>query len=153
MPLYLVRHGQADVGIFNPDPSLTVEGRAEVDRMAHLSSAFALPVSQILYSSKIRTRQTAAIMGHYLKPSSGIKETKGIDPNDDVTKISNIIETSNNTMLVSHLPFLEGLLSYLILGTTDKTIIMFQTAGIVCLDKKSEEEFWHIRWALMPDMK
>jgi len=153
MPLYLVRHGQADLGTFNPDPSLAAEGRAEVDRMAHLLSAFAIPVSQVLYSSKIRARQTAAIMNHYLKPSSGINEIKGINPNDDVTEISNIIEPSNNTMLVSHLPFLERLLSYLIIGTTDKTIIMFQTAGIVCLDKDSGKESWHIKWALMPEMK
>src|SRR3990172_2463972 len=68
MSLCLVRHGQADSGAFNPDPSLTEEGRAAVDRMAHLASAFAIPVSQILHSSKIRARQTAAIMSHYLKP-------------------------------------------------------------------------------------
>ena len=153
MPLYLVRHGQADSGAFNPDPSLTEEGRAEVDRMAHLASAFAMPVSQILHSSKIRARQTAAIMNHYLKPSSGIKEIKGINPNDDVTEISNILEPSNNIMLVSHLPFLERLVSYLVIDTTNKTIIRFQTGGIVCLDRDAEMQSWYIKWALMPDMK
>lgn len=153
MPLYLVRHGQADSGTVNPDPSLTAEGRAAVDRMAHLLSAFAVPVSEILHSRKIRARQTAAIMGHYLRPPSGVKEIKGINPHGDVTKLSDILEPSHNTMLVSHLPFLEGLLSHLIFGTTDKTIVMFQTAGIVCLDRNSGKESWYIKWALMPEMK
>ena len=56
-------------------------------------------------------------------------------------------------MLVSHLPFLERLVSYLIIDTTNKTIIRFQTGGIVCLDKDKEMQSWYIKWALMPDMK
>jgi phosphohistidine phosphatase len=153
MPLYLVRHGQANSGAFNPDPPLTAEGRAEVDRMAHLASAFAFPISQIFYSSKIRARQTAEMMAHYLKPSSGIKEAKGINPDDNVMETSKSLDPSQNTMLIGHLPFLERIVSYLIIGKTDKTIIKFQAGGIVCLDKDATTQGWYIRWALMPDMK
>ena len=153
MPLYLVRHGQADSGNFNPNPTLTAEGGAEVDRIAHLVAAFAIPVSEILHSGKTRARQTAEIMGHYLKPSSGIREIKGINPKDDVAGISKSLDPLKNIMLVSHLPFLERLVSYLLIDTPNKTIIRFQTGGIVCLDEDAEMQAWFIKWALMPYMK
>ena len=153
MPLYLVRHGDAHQKPFDHELSLTKEGEAAIDRIAHLVSALAIPVFEILHSGKTRARQTAGILGHYLKPSLGIKEIKGINPNDDVTGISTSLDPSKNIMLVSHLPFLERLVSYFIIGTMDKTIIKFQTGGIVCLDKDSVMQSWYINWALMPEMK
>jgi len=153
MPLYLVRHGQVDSGILNPDAALTEGGRAAVDRLAHLLSAFAIPVSEINHSGKTRAWQTANIMEHYLKPPLGQKEIKGINPNDDVTEISKSLDPSKNIMLVSHLPFLERLVSYLVVDITDKTIIKFQPGGIVCLDKEALIQSWYIKWALMPEMK
>lgn len=153
MPLYLVRHGQAYLETIDPDRSLTEEGRVAVDRIAHLASAFSLPVSQILHSGKTRARQTAEILAHYLKPSSGIEEIRGINPNDDVIEMSKSLDPSNNTMLVGHLPFLERIVSCLIIGKTDKTIIKFQAGGIVCLDKDLATQGWYIKWALMPEMK
>jgi phosphohistidine phosphatase len=92
-------------------------------------------------------------MGHYLKPPLGEKEIKGINPNDDVMEISTSLDPSTNIMLVSHLPFLERLVSYLILDNTSKTIIKFQAGGIVCLDKDVLVQSWYIKWALMPEMK
>jgi phosphohistidine phosphatase len=153
MPLYLVRHGEAHVKTFNTGSALTEGGRAAVDRLAHLLSAFAIPVSEINHSGKTRAWQTANIMGHYLKPSLGEKEIKGINPNDDVTEISKSLDPSKNIMMVSHLPFLERLVSYLVIDTADKTIIKFQSGGIVCLDKDAVMQSWYIKWALMPEMK
>ena len=153
MPLYLVRHGEAHSETFNTQGSLTEGGRAAVDRLAHLLSAFAIPVSEILHSGKLRARQTADIMGHYLKPPLNIRETKGISPNDDVKEISKSLDPSENIMLVSHLPFLERLVSHLILDNTSKNIIKFQAGGIVCLDKEAVIQSWYIKWALMPEMK
>lgn len=54
---------------------------------------------------------------------------------------------------VSHLPFLERLVSHLIINTINKTIIRFQPGGIVCLDKDAEMQSWFIKWALIPEMK
>ena len=117
------------------------------------AGCFLVPVSQVLHSGKTRARQTAEIMASYLNPSLGVKEIKGINPNDDVTEIPKNLNPLKNIMLVGHLPFLEKLVSYLITGTKDKTIIKFQYGGIVCLDKDSSNQFWHVKWALMPDMK
>jgi len=55
-------------------------------------------------------------------------------------------------MLVGHLPFMERLVSCLITGSPDKSIIKFQTGGIVCLDQIEKNGSWYIKWALMPKM-
>jgi phosphohistidine phosphatase len=152
MPLYLVRHGEAQPEVIDPDRSLTEAGKGTVEGMARLVAAFNIPVSEILHSGKTRARQTAEIFTHHLKPTVGIKEAKRIKPNDDVTKIEPELDPSLNLMLVGHLPYLERLVSYLVTGSPDRPIIKFQTAGIVCLDRIGTHGPWHIKWALMPKM-
>jgi phosphohistidine phosphatase len=149
MPLYLVRHGEAYSEAADPDRPLTEEGRATVDDMAQLAAAFNIPVSQIFHSGKTRARQTADIFSKYLKSSAGVK---AINPNDDVTKIAAELDPALNTMFVGHLPFMERLVSYLITGSPDKSIIKFQAGGIVCLDRIEKNSSWYIKWALMPKM-
>lgn len=152
MPLYLVRHGEAHSETADPDRSLTEMGKATVDHMAQLAASSKIPVSQILHSGKTRARQTAEIFSKYLKPTAGIKEIRAINPNDDVTKIAPELDPALNTMIVGHLPFLERLVSYLITGSTDKSIVKFQTGGIVCLDQDEKDGSWHVKWVLMPKM-
>lgn len=152
MPLYLVRHGEAYSEAADPDRALTEAGKATVDGMAQLATAFKIPVSQISHSGKTRARQTADIFSNYLKPSAGVTEIKAIKPYDDVIKIAPELDPALNTMLVGHLPFMERLVSYLITGSPDKSIIKFQTGGIVCLDQIAKNESWYIKWALMPKM-
>ncbi len=152
MPLYLVRHGEAYSEAADPDRSLTEAGKATVDAMAQLATSFKIPVSQISHSGKTRARQTADIFSKYLKPAAGATEIKAINPNDDVTRIAPELDPALNTMLVGHLPFMERLVSYLITGSPDKSIIKFQAGGIVCLDQIEKNGSWHIKWALMPKM-
>jgi phosphohistidine phosphatase len=152
MPLYLVRHGEAHSGAADPDPPLTESGNATVDGMAQLAAAFSIPVSQILHSGKTRTRQTADIFSRHLKPSEGVAEITAINPYDDVTTIAPELDPAPNTMIVGHLPYLERLVSYLVTGSPDRSIIKLQTGGIVCLDRMEKHGSWHVKWALMPKM-
>lgn len=152
MPLYLVRHGDAYTETADPDRSLTEAGKETVDGMGQRLAAFKIPVSQIFHSGKTRARQTAEILSHYLTGSERVAEIKGIHPYDDVTKIALSLDPTLNTMLVGHLPFMERLVSYLITGSMDQTIIKFQTGGIVCLDRIGQNGPWQIHWALMPKM-
>ena len=152
MPLYLVRHGEAYSEEVDPDRSLTEAGKAAVDDMAQLADSFKIPVSQIFHSGKTRARQTADIFSGYLKPSAGVTEIKAINPHDDVTKIAPKLDPALNTMIVGHLPFMERLVSYLITGSPDKSVIKFQAGGIVCLDQIEKNGSWYIKCALMPKM-
>jgi len=152
MPLYLVRHGEAYSETVDPDRPLTEAGRATVAGMAQRAAAFNVPVSQVCHSGKTRARQTAEIFSAYLKPSAGLTEIKAVQPYDDVTIIVPELDPALNVMLVGHLPFMERLVSYLITGSRDITIIQFQAGGIVCLDQDEKTRPWHIKWALMPKM-
>ena len=152
MPLYLVRHGEAYSEDVYPEPSLTESGKATVHRMAQMVAASKISVSRICHSEKNRARQTADILSHYLKPSAGITEMKGLKPYDNVALIVPQLDATPNAMFVGHLPFMERLVTYLITGSTDRTVIRFQTSGIVCLDQTASHESWHIKWALMPQL-
>jgi phosphohistidine phosphatase len=55
-------------------------------------------------------------------------------------------------MLVGHLPFLEKLTSYLVIGSDEKPIFKFQNGGIMCLHKESDSQTWIIKWTLMPNI-
>jgi phosphohistidine phosphatase len=153
MSLYLVQHGLTYSEAIDPERSLSATGKANVDRIAMLAAEAKVPVAKILHSGKLRARQTAEIMAAHLKPPGGVSEIKGINPLDDVIPIATRCDASEDIMLVGHLPFLENMTSYLITGSTDKTVIKFQNGGIVCLDQEGAGGPWFIKWTLMPEIR
>jgi phosphohistidine phosphatase len=150
MALYLVQHGKSLPKDQDPDQGLSAEGIAETERIATLAKDAGFSVSQIKHSVKTRARQTAEIFAGALNPKQGIREVSGIKPLDDVAEYAANIDPLENIMLVGHLPFMERLTSFLIMGSIDKPVFKFQNSGIVCLDKDPEAQAWTIRWALMP---
>jgi phosphohistidine phosphatase len=69
-----------------------------------------------------------------------------------VAAFSGTLSVENNMMLVGHLPFMERLISYLIIGAIEPSVIKFQNGGIVCLNMQPDTQKWIIKWALMPNM-
>ena len=150
MALYLIQHGKSLSKEQDPDQGLSAEGIAETERIANQAKDDGVTVSQIRHSVKTRARQTAEIFAGALNPKQGIREVSGIKPLDDVAEYAANIDPVENVMLVGHLPFMERLTSFLIIGSIDKPVFKFQNSGIVCLDKDPEAQAWVIRWALMP---
>jgi phosphohistidine phosphatase len=150
MALYLIQHGKSLPKDQDPDQGLSAEGIAETERIANQAKDDGATVSQIKHSVKTRARQTAEIFAGALNPKQGIREVSGIKPLDDVAEYAANIDPLENIMLVGHLPFMERLTSFLIMGSIDKPVFKFQNSGIVCLDKDPEAQAWTIRWALMP---
>lgn len=153
MALYLVQHGKALSKDRDPEQRLSDEGKAEVKRIADVAKTYDVKVGRIEHSLKARARETALILGAELNPEGGIKEREGIKPLDDVIAIKGGLKTDDNLMLVGHLPFMERLAAYLITGSEEPPVIKFQNGGIVCLDKLEDADTWHIKWALMPNIK
>jgi len=149
MALYLVRHGECVPEKINPDCPLSDRGLIEVKRMAELAAGKEIELTKIFHSGKKRALQTAIILKEYLKPNFGLAETIGLNPNDNIFYTLSLIEKAENIMIVSHLPFLEKLVSYLVTGNEEKPVVQFSTAGIVCLDKDDKGK-WGIKWTLMP---
>lgn len=152
MGLYLVQHGKSLPKESDPERGLSDEGIAEVRRIAQVAAGYGCKVAQIGHSGKRRARQTAEIFNSYLKPEKGVVEISGINPLDDVPAFSGNLSVEDNLMLVGHLPFMERLTSYLIIGSVEPPVFKFQNGGIVCLDRPPETGRWIIKWALMPNI-
>jgi phosphohistidine phosphatase len=150
MALYLVQHGKSLSKTQDPEKGLSEEGEAEVRRIAEVAAGYGCKVGKICHSGKKRARQTADIFAAGLHPRAGVVGIGGIDPLDDVAAFSKTLAAEDNTMLVGHLPFMERLTTYLILGATEPPVFKFQNGGIVCLDRMPDTRNWIIKWALMP---
>ena len=122
MALYLVQHGLSLPKDKDPKKGLSQEGISETRRIADVAKGYAIPVSTITHSGKTRARQTAEIFEAALKPSGGIHERSGLNPLDDVVVFADTIDHAEDGMLVGHLPFMERLTAYLIIGSIDRPV-------------------------------
>jgi len=150
MALYLVQHGQCHPKDVDPDKGLTDEGQATATRIAGVAKGYGVPVNCILHSGKKRARQTAEIFETALTPGEGLHAKSGMAPLDDVTALAGLIDSTENLMLVGHLPFMSRLCSWLVTGDQEMPVFQFQNAGIVCLKQIPETTNWIIAWTLMP---
>jgi len=147
MKLYLLRHGQASGVSVDPEQGLSVIGRSEVQQLANRMVSRELYFSRIFHSSKTRARQTAEIMRLTLSPDADISEHTSIKPNDDPDKlISDINGWQQDTLVVSHLPFLPTLIAKLTGNSV--TTIAIQPATLVCLQQKNGA--WELEWIETP---
>ena len=152
MALYLVQHGKSLSKEIDPGKGLSEEGIAEVQRIAQVAAGYGCKVTQIRHSGKKRARQTADIFASHLNPQHGVTDIGGINPLDDVAAFAANLPVEDNLMLVGHLPFMERLTAYLIIGVIEPAVFKFQNGGIVCLDRHPDSGKWIIKWALMPNI-
>jgi len=150
MALFLVQHGKSLPKDKDPNKGLSETGIHETERMAQVAKGYGVHVSGIAHSGKTRARQTADIFGSVLNPEGGLQEISGLNPLDDVTAMADALDSTEDQMLVGHLPFMERLTAYLTTGSMERPVFKFQNSGIVCLDNAPDTEFWVIKWALMP---
>ena len=150
MALYLVQHGLAASAVEDPAKGLSETGRAQTERIAEVARGYRVRVRKIYHSGKPRASQTAMIFERYLSPPEGIHQRAGMGPLEEVTPFAQSLDLTTDWMLVGHLPFLERLTAYLIIGEPAPTIFTFQNSGIVCLDLDHRDGKPAIKWALMP---
>ena len=148
MALYLVQHGRSSSKEIDPEQGITEEGQKEVERIAMAAAGYGVKANSIIHSGKKRANQTAKILADVLKPIQGVTQMSGLDPLDDIELFAGTIDSDVNMIVVGHLPFLEKLASYLIMGKTDHPVFKMQNGGILCLDRL--DGAWTIKWALMP---
>jgi len=148
MALFLVQHGKSLPKEKDPNKGLSEGGIHETERIAQVAKRYGVHVSSIAHSGKTRARQTADIFASALRPDGDIQEISGLNPLDDVTAVA--IDSTEDRMLVGHLPFMERLTAYLITGSIERPVFKFQNSGIVCLNKAPDTKSWVIKWALMP---
>jgi phosphohistidine phosphatase len=154
MALYLVQHGKSFSKEQDPEQGLSPEGFADVRRIAGVAATYGVRPAAINHSGRKRAQQTAEIFAEALLGEKGnTGPISGIGPMDDVTVVANTLKTSDNLMIVGHLPFMERLAGFLITETAERLVFKFQNGGIVCLDKSPDAKSWFIKWALMPNIE
>ncbi len=154
MYLYLVQHGRAMSKEEDPERPLSIEGRADVRKMA--SFLFGLDVAHIYESGKLRATQTSEIIGSSLNVS--VSKEEGLSPLDNpglwAGKLKDINE---DTMLVGHLPHLGKLASLLLSGSLagepEVDVVSFSPAGVLCLEREEGgNSAWTVQWMVIPDI-
>ncbi len=153
MALYLVQHGQCLSKDQDPQKGLSPQGFAQVQRIAQVAAGYGIQPANIDHSGKKRALQTAQIMADELKPENGVGVIQGINPLDDVAAFAASVDSSHDSMIVGHLPFLEKLVTFLITGQLTPPVFRMQNGGIVCLDLYPGSRQLAVKWALMPEIK
>ncbi len=152
MRLYLVQHAKALPKEQAAERPLSPEGRAEAARIAAFVQPFALPVGQLWHSGKRRAAETAEIYAPAFRVDEGPAARDGLAPGDPVTLLRDeLTASSDDTMIVGHMPFVSRLASLLLTGYASPPIVTFVNAGIVCLERTANST-WQLRWSITPDM-
>jgi phosphohistidine phosphatase len=149
MEIFLVQHSESQPKEEDPERSLTKAGVVAARRMSEWAAHAGVEISQIRHSGKLRASQTASIMAEGLAPKHGVKPTQGINPLDDPTPIAEELRSQQESlMLVGHLPFLSRLAGTLLVEDSERSMVTFENAGIVCL--RRTEGKWSLSWAMVP---
>jgi len=146
---YLVRHGEAVSETFDPQRPLTRVGREEVERVAGVAASRKIGVSAILHSGILRAKQTAEIFAKVLTPAVAVQQITGLLPQDDPIIVKAELEAAESSvMLVGHLPHMNRLAALLVQGDTDRQVVEFSPAMLVCCSRDGSQ--WKIAWTLAP---
>ena len=117
MRYYLAQHGKSYSKEEDPHRSLTEEGIKETRVIANLLLEKVPRIDLVLHSGKKRSEQTAFIFAKALGLETKVKLIKNINPTDDVMVFAKHMQ--KDTLIISHLPFLEKLPNYLVVGNSE----------------------------------
>ena len=152
MKLYLVQHAKAASKDVAPERPLTDQGHRDIQKVADFLKSLNLSVDYLWHSSKTRAIQTAEVLAEVVKINKEKIERDGLAPNDDVTAINDeLIVAQQDTMIVSHMPFVSKLASLLLTGREFADTVAFRQGGIVALSSSKENQ-WQIEWMVVPDL-
>lgn len=150
MRLYLVQHGDAVPGTADPARPLSATGQRDVQRLAEFFTRQDIEISRIFHSGKLRAQQTAEIIASHLSPHVRAEARSGLDPNDAPAPVAHdLARAAENTLVVSHLPFLGRLASRLVTGQDELGLVAFQPGAVVCLERR-EAGTWTVCWMMTP---
>ena len=151
MKLYLVQHGEACTKKIDPERPLTEQGRTDIENLTGFLDQAGVRVEQIIHSGKLRAQQTAECLAGRIAPGLELKTSDFINPNDAPAVFDWQTESGGkDTLIVSHLPFVNKLVSYLLVGDEDKELTAYQPGSIVCLE--CNDDMWQLSWMIRPGL-
>jgi len=152
MNIYLVQHGEAVSKDIDSDRPLSDQGVKDIEKMAVFLGAAGIQVDRILHSGKTRARQTAELFANRLLSGDQIDSVPDINPNDPVQVFAEgINDWPEDTMVVGHLPFMARLVSYLLTGQDNVTLVTYTPGSVVCLELNNDLQ-WSLLWMHRPEL-
>jgi phosphohistidine phosphatase len=144
--LYLVQHGDAVSGDADIARPLSQKGKRDVRQLGDFLARNGIAVSRIIHSGKLRALQTAETIASRLRTSVSVGAQDGLNPNDPARAAAQIlVQSDDDTLVVSHLPLLSKLVSRLVTGNKEPGVVSFVPGSAVCLER-SETGSWTVSW-------
>jgi len=151
MLLIIIRHGDANNPVLDPKKGLSAKGIGQAERIAGFLRKQQYVISEIWHSPKQRAVQTAGIIAKILKPEPVLVKRNNLNPENSIEPVVQDLETvDQNLIIVSHLPFVDQLASFLATYNYNSSLFRFSTCASVCLEK-TDSPFWRIRWVISPE--
>ena len=142
-----MRHGETVSGMPDWQRVLSDKGRAQSSAMAQSARRHGLSVAWVYHSGILRAQQTAELVAAVLAPEQGLREISGLCPEDDPLIVKARVDSANQSvLLVSHMPFLSRLAGLMTTGDSDRSVIEFGPATLVCLTQQANG--WKFTWSL-----
>jgi phosphohistidine phosphatase len=152
MKLYLVQHGDAVPGEIDMARPLSQKGKRDARHLGDFLARNGIAVSRIIHSGKLRAQQTAETIASRLRTSVSVEAHDGLNPNDPARGAAQIlVQSDDDTLVVSHLPLLSKLVSRLVTGNKEPSVVSFVPGGAVCLER-SETGSWTVSWMVRPEV-
>ncbi len=149
MMLYIVRHGQAHSKQEDPERRLTLKGREDVRKVTLVLQKQNPAIDAIYHSGKTRAQETADIIYKQLGLHCLLMRKDHLNADDDIQGIyQKIKETSQNIMIVGHLPFVAKLTCQLICGQREGQTLPFSAGSMAVLKRK--DELWKLADFISP---
>ena len=144
MRLYLVQHGDALSKDVDPDRPLSDKGRTDITRLLAWLLGNDASVPRICHSGKTRARQTAELLRSALETGGTICPADNLGPNDPPEVFLEWLQNAGeDTLIVSHLPFVARVLSLAITNSPDQQLVEFRPGSIAVIER-DESGAWHL---------
>lgn len=153
MKIYLIQHAEPRPKEEDPNRSLSGKGLREAGTVAaYAATHLNIEVNCIYHSGKLRAMQTADVLANHLHPPGGIRQTDGLDPMDDpLIWMSRIKHSTEDIMVVGHLPQLSELAAILLCGDRNNKVVQFRHACILNMLKDKDGK-WVAGWMVTPSI-
>jgi len=153
MKLYLVQHAESKRKDEDPARPLSEKGWKDIRKVAaYAEKCLHIQVKEIFHSDKLRARQTAQALADHLHPKKGVQFAEGLNPLADPKVWKTLLaETTEDTLIVGHLPHLGKLAGQLLTGDDNGEVVAFKNGCIICLEK-NESGQWTVQWMITPEI-
>ena len=154
MDIFLMQHGFAASEAEDPARPLTTAGRAAVARVAARARSGGVRAGLCVHSGALRAEQSATLLGAALE--ARVIPLAGLAPGDPPRPIADWLarqagnDPDGAVAIVGHLPFLDGLATYLVTGREGTQVVRWRNAVLVKLTPAAPGRY-AVEWALPPE--